>query len=72
MNRYTRLDMLRIAQFAKLNANLKPLELLALYDKKHPRLSAKDQLMNVAKVLELPELIDSVENYNEPNNISDS
>jgi len=49
MRKYTRLDLLRFRTFANENPTLQGSKLINAYDKKHPELTAKEQLTNLAK-----------------------
>lgn len=58
MKDYTRLDMLRILKFINQPEakGLKGVKLLNAYDKKYPELSAKQQMINLCKGLNMPDL----------------
>lgn len=49
MRRYTRLDLIRFHRLALENPKLKPIELVKLYNERHPEKSVKEQLINLAK-----------------------
>lgn len=62
MRNYTRLDMLRILKFvyepeAK---DLKGTKLVTAYDKKYPELSSRQQLINLCKGLDMPDLYEKL------------
>lgn len=54
--RYSSLDMVRMANFAKENPKLKPIPLLKAYNEKYPEISKEQQLKNISNWLG-PELV---------------
>jgi hypothetical protein len=46
-NRYTSLDMVRMAKFAKENTELKPIELIKLYNANHPEIKIEQRNNNI-------------------------
>lgn len=58
MRDYTRLDMIKIVKFARgaEGKGLKGIKLITAYDKKYPELSAKQQIINLCKGLDMPDL----------------
>lgn len=53
MRKYSKVDLLRFAKFAKENEGLKPIELLNAYDIKYPELSSEEKLINLSKALRI-------------------
>lgn len=66
MRNYSKVDLLRFAKFAKENEGLKPMELLKAYDIKHPELSSKEKLINLAKGLRVEGLYKALTGENLP------
>lgn len=48
MRQYTEYDLLRFGRFASKNPELKPMELIKLYDKTYPELTSKQKLINIS------------------------
>mgnify|MGYP001597115654 CR=1 FL=1 len=51
MRQYSFLDMLRFVKFSKENEGMSQMELIKAYNLKHPELSSKEKLINLAKGL---------------------
>lgn len=51
MRNYTTLDLVRFNRLANENKNLKPIELIKLYNKKYPEKTEKEKLINISKAL---------------------
>ena len=51
MRNYTTLDLVRFNRLANENKNLKPIELIKLYNEKYPEKTAKEKLINLSKAL---------------------
>lgn len=64
MRKYTILDLVRFNRFANENSDRKPYTLIKEYDEKYPEISPKQQLINLAKALKMPELIAAIEKHN--------
>lgn len=67
MRQYTRLDLIRFARLSKENQDLKPMELLKLYDEKYPELSNKQKLINLAKGMRINGLYKALTKEELPN-----
>jgi len=46
-NRYSSLDMIRMAKFAKENTELRPMELIKVYNEKHPETTIEQRNNNI-------------------------
>ena len=62
--KYTTVDLVRFGKIARENPELKPLELLAKYNKEHPEiiLTASEQLRNLAEVTGITNLVKAIDN----------
>lgn len=60
-NRYSNLDMIRMAKFAKENPELKPIHLIEAYNEKYPEISEKQKMANIRNWLNDNDLIDKIE-----------
>ena len=55
--RYSSLDMVRMAKFAKENPNLKPIPLIRGYNKKYPETTTEQKLTNIRNWLDSNEVM---------------
>jgi hypothetical protein len=53
VRQYTKLDLLRFANFKQKNPDKKPIDLIKEYDSEYPEVSAKDKLINISKALDI-------------------
>jgi hypothetical protein len=53
IRKYTKLDLIRFSKFSRENPDVKPADLVCLYDKKHPEKTAVQKLKNLSKGLDL-------------------
>lgn len=60
-DRYSNLDMIRMAKFAKENPNLKPIPLIIEYNNKYPEVNLEQKLSNIRNWLDDSEVIAVVE-----------
>lgn len=51
MRNYTIVDLLRFNRLANENKDLKPIELIKLYNEKHPEKTAKEKLINLSRAI---------------------
>lgn len=51
-SRYSNLDMIRMAKFAKENPDLKPIPLIKAYNEKYPEVTYEQKLKNIINLLE--------------------
>lgn len=62
--KYSSLDMVRMAKFAKENPNLKPIELIRAYNTKYPEITLEQKLKNIRNWLDDNAVIAEVEKSN--------
>lgn len=62
--KYSSLDMVRMAKFAKENPNLKPIELIRAYNEKYPEITLEQKLKNIRNWLDDEAVIAEVEKAN--------
>jgi len=63
--RYSSLDMVRMAKFAKKNPELKPIPLIKAYNEKYPEITVEQKLKNIRNWLDDNEVMAVAEASNE-------
>lgn len=62
--KYSSLDMVRMAKFAKENPDLKPMELIAAYNVKYPEVTIEQKLKNIRNWIDDNEIMAHIEKAN--------